>query len=181
MDAPSDANCTPRRRARESRLPYDFRSPKGTRARAEASSVTAQRANRIDHCGAARRDVHDAVSSFSLVPASFHDELHPAPKPLPYTALTPRAERFDSDQFIFELKVDGFRAIAHSEDDQGKLISRNANIFFGHLTANGFYRLSGTSARACQETLCPRRLRPAARHIFRTFRYHRSTRHRRSL
>jgi ATP-dependent DNA ligase len=40
-------------------------------------------------------------------------------------------EPFDSDQFIFELKIDGFRALAHINAGQGQLISRNGNIFRG--------------------------------------------------
>jgi len=39
--------------------------------------------------------------------------------------LSRRAEPFDSDQFIFELKIDGFRALAHIEAGKGELISRN--------------------------------------------------------
>src|SRR5262249_53987986 len=45
--------------------------------------------------------------------------------------LSRRSEPFDSDQFIFELKIDGFRALAHIENGQGKLISRNGNVFRG--------------------------------------------------
>ncbi len=41
------------------------------------------------------------------------------------------AEPFDSDQFIYELKVDGFRALAHIENGKGELISRNGNVFRG--------------------------------------------------
>ena len=37
----------------------------------------------------------------------------------------------NSDQFIFELKIDGFRALAHIEAGEGKLISRNGNTFRG--------------------------------------------------
>src|SRR5215831_17980858 len=40
-------------------------------------------------------------------------------------------EPFDSDQFILELKIDGFRALAHIEAGQGQLISRNGNLFRG--------------------------------------------------
>ena len=43
--------------------------------------------------------------------------------------LSRRTEAFDSDQFIFELKVDGFRALAHIEAGKGELISRNGNTF----------------------------------------------------
>ena len=42
--------------------------------------------------------------------------------------LSRRTEPFDSDQFIFELKVDGFRALAHIEAGKGELISRNGNV-----------------------------------------------------
>src|SRR5262245_29003833 len=45
--------------------------------------------------------------------------------------LSRRIEPFDSDQFIFELKIDGFRALAHIEDGGGELISRNGNVFRG--------------------------------------------------
>src|SRR5215813_6913841 len=50
---------------------------------------------------------------------------------MPYTELPPRMELFDSDQFIFEFKVDGFRALAHIEAGKGELISRNGNVFRG--------------------------------------------------
>ena len=45
--------------------------------------------------------------------------------------LSRRLETFDSDQFIFELKIDGFRALAHIEAGHGELISRNGNTFPG--------------------------------------------------
>ena len=45
--------------------------------------------------------------------------------------LSRRLEAFDSDQFIFELKIDGFRALAHIEAGKGELISRNGNVFRG--------------------------------------------------
>src|SRR5262249_55898617 len=43
--------------------------------------------------------------------------------------LSRRMEPFDSDQYIFELKIDGFRALAHINAGQGQLISRNGNTF----------------------------------------------------
>ena len=43
--------------------------------------------------------------------------------------LSRRIEPFDSDQFIFELKVDGFRALAHIEAGYGELISRKGTCF----------------------------------------------------
>jgi bifunctional non-homologous end joining protein LigD len=45
--------------------------------------------------------------------------------------LSRRPEPFDSDLFIYELKVDGFRALAHIEAGKGELVSRNGNVFRG--------------------------------------------------
>jgi bifunctional non-homologous end joining protein LigD len=45
--------------------------------------------------------------------------------------LSRRSEPFDSDEHIFELKVDGFRALAHVKDGKGELVSRNGNTFRG--------------------------------------------------
>jgi ATP-dependent DNA ligase len=44
---------------------------------------------------------------------------------------TRRPEPFDSDEFIYELKIDGFRALAHLQDGKGELVSRNGNTFHG--------------------------------------------------
>jgi bifunctional non-homologous end joining protein LigD len=45
--------------------------------------------------------------------------------------LSRRPEPFDSDDFIYELKIDGFRALAHIQNGQGELVSRNSNTFRG--------------------------------------------------
>jgi len=45
--------------------------------------------------------------------------------------LSRRSEAFDSDQFVFELKIDGFRALAHIQDGKGELVSRNGKVFRG--------------------------------------------------
>jgi bifunctional non-homologous end joining protein LigD len=45
--------------------------------------------------------------------------------------LSRRPEPFDSDDFIYELKIDGFRALAHIDAGRGELISRNGNLFRG--------------------------------------------------
>jgi bifunctional non-homologous end joining protein LigD len=42
-----------------------------------------------------------------------------------------RSEPFDSDQFVYELKIDGFRALAHLQDGHGELISTNGKVFRG--------------------------------------------------
>src|SRR5262245_12550129 len=45
--------------------------------------------------------------------------------------LSRRKEPFDSDEFLFELKIDGFRALAQIEVGKCELISRNGNVFRG--------------------------------------------------
>jgi ATP-dependent DNA ligase len=45
--------------------------------------------------------------------------------------LSRRAGPFDSDDYIFELKIDGFRALAHIQAGQSELISRNGHTFHG--------------------------------------------------
>src|SRR5262245_42289169 len=45
--------------------------------------------------------------------------------------LSRRPEPFDSDEYLYELKIDGFRALAHIADGKGELISRNGNVFRG--------------------------------------------------
>jgi bifunctional non-homologous end joining protein LigD len=51
-----------------------------------------------------------------------------APTPTPHKALTP-TQPFDSDDYIFELKIDGFRSLAYIENGQCELLSRNGNTF----------------------------------------------------
>jgi bifunctional non-homologous end joining protein LigD len=43
--------------------------------------------------------------------------------------LSRRSEPFDSDQFIYELKIDGFRSLAYVENGACELVSRNGNSF----------------------------------------------------
>jgi bifunctional non-homologous end joining protein LigD len=43
--------------------------------------------------------------------------------------LSRRPEPFDSDAYIFELKIDGFRTLAHVENGKCDLVSRNGNTF----------------------------------------------------
>jgi bifunctional non-homologous end joining protein LigD len=50
-----------------------------------------------------------------------------APKPTAYPAR--RTEPFDSDDYIFEWKIDGFRSLAYIENGQCEIISRNGNTF----------------------------------------------------
>jgi len=45
--------------------------------------------------------------------------------------LSRRLEPFDSDEYLYELKIDGFRTLAHITDGKGELISRNGNVFRG--------------------------------------------------
>jgi bifunctional non-homologous end joining protein LigD len=43
--------------------------------------------------------------------------------------LSRRPEAFDSDDYLFELKIDGFRSLACIENGQFDLVSRNGNSF----------------------------------------------------
>src|SRR5262245_4788958 len=45
--------------------------------------------------------------------------------------LSRRPVPFDSDEYLYELKIDGFRALAHIANGKGELISRNGNVFRG--------------------------------------------------
>jgi bifunctional non-homologous end joining protein LigD len=45
--------------------------------------------------------------------------------------LSRRPKPFDSEDFLFELKIDGFRALAHIDDGECQLVSRNGNVFRG--------------------------------------------------
>src|SRR5881397_266866 len=53
------------------------------------------------------------------------------PRHLRPMRLSRRSEPFNSHEFIYELKIDGFRALAHITDGRGELISRNGNVFRG--------------------------------------------------
>ena len=45
--------------------------------------------------------------------------------------LSRRPEPFDSEDYVFELKVDGFRSLAHVQNGHAQLVSRNGNVFRG--------------------------------------------------
>jgi ATP-dependent DNA ligase len=45
--------------------------------------------------------------------------------------LSRRSQPFDSEDFIYELKSDGFRALAYLQNGRGELVSRNGNTFHG--------------------------------------------------
>src|SRR5215469_5455100 len=51
------------------------------------------------------------------------------PRNLRPMRLSRRSEPFDGDDYIFELKIDGFRALAYVENGQCDLVSRNGNTF----------------------------------------------------
>src|ERR1051326_7764921 len=53
------------------------------------------------------------------------------PRPLRPMRLSRRVKPFDSDRFIFELKIDGWRALALVHDGKCDLVSRNGNVFRG--------------------------------------------------
>ena len=51
------------------------------------------------------------------------------PRNLRPIRLSRRTAPFDSDDYIFELKIDGFRSLAYIENGQCDLVSRNGNTF----------------------------------------------------
>jgi bifunctional non-homologous end joining protein LigD len=51
------------------------------------------------------------------------------PRNLRPIRLSRRPEPFDSDDYLFELKIDGFRSLAYLENGQCDLVSRNGNTF----------------------------------------------------
>ena len=51
------------------------------------------------------------------------------PRNLRPMRLSRRSEPFDSNDYIFELKIDGFRSVAYIENSQCDLLSRNGNTF----------------------------------------------------
>ena len=53
------------------------------------------------------------------------------PRNLRPIRLSRRLEPFDSELFLFELKIDGYRGLAQIENGECQLVSRNANVFRG--------------------------------------------------
>ena len=67
-----------------------------------------------------------------------------------------RSKPFDSDDWLFELKHDGFRALAFVEDGQCRLVSRNGHTFtkFAYLCANIAQTIRAESAVLDGEIVC---------------------------
>src|SRR5262245_49893818 len=69
--------------------------------------------------------------------------------------LSRRLEPFDSDQFIFELKIDGFRSLAYIENGKCDLVSRNGNTFRNsRISRNGLANLRVENAVIDGEIAC---------------------------
>ncbi len=65
------------------------------------------------------------------------------------------AKPFDSPDFVFELKHDGFRAIAYIEDGECKLVSRNLNRFHSFaILSKALGQLPVTNAILDGEVVC---------------------------
>ena len=45
--------------------------------------------------------------------------------------LSHRPKPFDSEDYLFELKIDGFRSLADIESGECRLVSGNGNVFPG--------------------------------------------------
>jgi len=70
--------------------------------------------------------------------------------------LSRRSKPFDSDDWIFELKHDGFRALAYVEDGQCRFVSRNGHTFtkFADLCANIAATIRSENAVLDGEIVC---------------------------
>src|SRR5215470_1170361 len=70
--------------------------------------------------------------------------------------LSRRPEPFDSEEFLYELKIDGFRALAYIENRQCDLVSRNGDTFrnFKHLAGWSGENLRVESAVLDGEIAC---------------------------
>ena len=96
------------------------------------------------------------------MPANWSDLPRIAP-----TKLSLRKEPFDSDDWLFELKHDGFRCLAYLADGECKLVSRNRNVFktFKPLEATLARTLKVKNAILDGELIC---LDAQGRSIFKT-------------
>jgi bifunctional non-homologous end joining protein LigD len=67
-----------------------------------------------------------------------------------------RPDPFNDPQWIFELKLDGFRALAYLDNAGGRLVSRNGNTFgsFKKLAADVAEAFRGTEAVLDGEIVC---------------------------
>jgi len=84
-----------------------------------------------------------------IVPGGCYDSTVPRFTPLPLRRLR---DPFDDLDWLFELKYDGFRALAYLHDQRAELVSRNGNRF------NQFAGLAA-ELRACH--VCGRRFSTA--------------------
>jgi bifunctional non-homologous end joining protein LigD len=75
----------------------------------------------------------------------------PSIKPMRLTRI---AKPFDKADYIFELKHDGFRAIAYIEDGKCKLVSRNANHFKFFPLSQALAKLDVDDAILDGEVIC---------------------------
>jgi ATP-dependent DNA ligase len=78
-----------------------------------------------------------AISSF--IPAAFRPHhIYMRPPPMQTAQLTLVRQPFDHPDFLFELKHDGFRALAYISDGHCELISRRRNAYksFGELRSH---------------------------------------------
>jgi bifunctional non-homologous end joining protein LigD len=80
----------------------------------------------------------------------------PFPPNLRPMRLSRRREPFNSPDWLFEIKHDGFRALAFIEGGQCQLVSRNGNVFrrFAELAQNIVSMLRATEAVLDGEIVC---------------------------
>jgi ATP-dependent DNA ligase len=67
------------------------------------------------------RDCETQTSSYTEISLPLPTFTPADPRPLP--------EAFDHDDFIFELKMDGFRGLAYVDEHETRLVSRKGNVY----------------------------------------------------
>jgi bifunctional non-homologous end joining protein LigD len=81
-----------------------------------------------------RKGKSSASSAASVVKAIPGAEQRPMPTVIHPMLATPAAKAFDDPDWLFEIKWDGYRAVAFIEDGRARLVSRNQNDLSGQFS-----------------------------------------------
>ena len=96
-------------------------------ARANASDTASKEAGSKNSASKPRSKKSFANSAFSAVRALAGADEKPMPTVIHPMLATPTGKAFDDPDWLFEIKWDGYRAIAFIEDGRVRLVSRNQN------------------------------------------------------
>ena len=113
-DAEKNDSKSPRRAARH--VPH-----------ANASDTASKEAGAKDSTSKSRSKKFSANSASSAVRALAGAEEKPMPTVVHPMLATPTGKAFDDPDWLFEIKWDGYRAVAFIEDGRVRLVSRNQN------------------------------------------------------